>query len=270
MKKSDIEKQLKKDLSASAPSDFNSVWDKCVTPSADGKEKDVELAPAWEQGGREMSIRSRKAISVTAVAVALLLCLVVILCLTLPRNSGDDLFLPSQSGYFVIDINPSVQVNYNTNGIVTSAKGLNGDGEELLSSLELEGITYDKAVEEIFDACELRGYFSSERDDNAILITASKDTGEKDEKMTAEINKKFMQKFEDKNMKGVVISDVENSKWQNEADKYGINGQKYELIMRYINMGGTLDESEWRTITIRELYSLISNFKDDSKDKNKN
>lgn len=268
MKKTDIEKQLQKDLSASTPSDFDAVWNKCTTPASEEKELIPELVPATAHNGKSASAPSRKTISVAAIITAFLLCLAAILCITLLKKSGNGYLLPSQSGYFIIDVNPSLRIDYDKRGVVTSARGLNPDGEALIDGLSLDGLTYDKATDAVFDRCVSNGYFSTEYDDNAILVTASKESGEKDEQMTEEINKLLKQKFEDKKMSGVVISDVDNSKGQKEAEKYGISGQKYELIARYIDMGGSLDESQYATVTIRELYSLMTKLDKTSKDKN--
>lgn len=52
MKKSDIERQLKKDLDNSAPSDFNALRKKCaISDFEDAKEPVPEFALATADGG---------------------------------------------------------------------------------------------------------------------------------------------------------------------------------------------------------------------------
>ena len=82
--------------------------------------------------------------------------------------------------------------------------------------------------------------FLAERDNNAVLASATSDNGERDEKMTGEIKRLFASEFSKKKIRGVVITGVQGSELDAEANEYGIDSQKYALILSYLDMGGEL------------------------------
>ena len=62
MKKSDIERQLKKDLQAAAPSDFDAVWKKCRHDLPEKEtEEEFEFVPAVAAAGGGEAGRSGRA-----------------------------------------------------------------------------------------------------------------------------------------------------------------------------------------------------------------
>ncbi len=247
MKNRKIEKQLKRDLSVASNSDFNALMDKCKSNNVTVRER------AIAGGGCERSF-NRSAFRYIAIG-ALLLLLVGVILLTLPSITEPK---PTSSGYFVIDINPSVKISYDENGALTEVAPLNEDAEVLLVGLDFSEKTPKEAVSILFERCVDLGYFSSERDNNAVLASATTDSGEQDEKMTEQIKKLFTKEFSRGKMRGVVITAVNDPSLDKKASEHGIDSQKYALIDSYLNMGGELDEAQYRDISISELYSKIS------------
>lgn len=168
-------------------------------------------------------------------------------------------------GEFILDINPSVAVSYDEDGNVTEAEGLNEDGKVLLYGLELNGKSYAAAAELLFGRCVELGYFSPGRSDNALLASATKKDGSADEKMTAAMKKAFLSAFSKRKINGVVITGVSDPALDAAAQAYGIDGQKYALIQEYLSMGGTLAETEYATVTVRELYASIGDLEEKGK-----
>ena len=170
---------------------------------------------------------------------------------------------PFEKGSLIIDINPSVEVTYDEKGKTTQVTGLNEDGRVLISGLSLVGESYEKTVDEIFSRCVTLGYFSTSRENNALLVSAVKENGVTDEKMTKGVCEIFSKKFVEKKMRGVALTGVFDETLKTEADEHGINTQKYALIQEYVELAKELGveneipTEEYKTISVREIYEKI-------------
>ena len=250
MKNSKIEKQLKNELNANAPSDFESVWSKCATTKPLMQAEYAIEAAGDVLAGRQKPVRS---------IVALILC-VALFCSFIVASFLWGMFdapLRFKKGSFLFDVNPSVEVFYDEEGMVTQANGLNDDGKALLVGISLMDKSYAEAADTLFERCVKMGYFMATRENNALLVTAVSENGDRDATMTKALKKCFVEEFLDNKLRGVVITGVSNPKLSAQAEKYGIDGQKYGLILSYLECGGTLSESEYATISVRELYALL-------------
>ncbi len=252
MKKSVIEKQLKKELESNRSS-FSEIWERCEGVTIPKQELALQTVDGENPSYRKQDLRKPLALFLSAILLFAFSILSFI--------GGEDLLGGKlgkfSDGYFIIDINPSIEVGYDEKGIVTSAKGLNEDGKALLVGVALIGRRYDEAAEILCNRCVALGYFSLQREDNALLATAVAENGEKDEAMTKALKKAVLQEFVEKQMHGVVITGISSPTLTQEGSKYGIDGQKYGLILTYLELGGTLDEKEYATVSIRELYARI-------------
>ena len=265
MKRSDIERQLKNDLQAATPSDFDTLWAKCnaATP-ANTRETERVLALATASankanGGNSHGGFSAGRVRLVVILTAIILALGVFFGAAMGWFGGGKL----DKGYFIFDINPSVEVDYDENGKVTSAEGLNEDGKVLLCGVELVGKTYEEAAKALFDGCVKLGYFSAARQDNAVLVSATKEKGGADEEMTMRMKALLADTFTEKKMCGVVITGVDDPTLKDEAQSHGVDAQKYALIYAYLQMGGELCEAEYSQISIRELYKKIAEKEED-------
>ena len=256
MKKSQIEKELRKQLSDATPSNFEDLCARCNI----GEKEEVfaeEMVAVGTKGGN-YSFSTKKKVGITT-ALVFLVALTIFLALffTLSNNGANDI-LPSGKGFLIIDINPSIELSYNDKGVVTSAKGLNKDGEVLLSGLDIKDKDYRAVADLLFEKCVKLGYFSADRENNAILVTATTEDGNKDDKWSEEIKGVFLKTFSSQNIKGVVITGIKDAELDKKGEQYGIDGQKYALIQDLLALGGHLDEEDYATISIRDLYSEIA------------
>lgn len=264
MKRSDIEKQLKNDLQAATPSDFDTLWAKCsATEPKQTRETESALALATARvgtngananGGNGRNGFGAGRVRWIAILTAVILALGVFFGAAMGWFGGGKL----EKGYFIFDINPSVEVDYDENGNVTSAEGLNEDGKVLLCGVELVGKTYEEAAKALFEGCVKLGYFSAARQDNAVLVSATKEKGGADEEMTKRMKSLLADTFTEKKMCGVVITGVDDPALKDEAQSHGVDAQKYALIYAYLQMGGELAQADYATISIRELYKKIA------------
>ena len=255
MRKSDIEKRLKRELTQAAPSDFDAIKRKCGIP-LDSAQKTAKGVFAVEGGGVQTVDKRTLFMRIGAACLAAVLLLGVLLGVML-RGGFAKKGAGGAAGYFIIDINPSIEVAYDKKGIIQSARGLNEDGEILLLGTELAGKTCEETADVLFEQCVKLGYFSAERTDNALLISATTENGEKDEKMTKRAKTLFDTEFTEHKICGVAITGVEDPALKEEGEKYGVDAQKYALIQELLALGGTLNETEYAEVSIRELYALI-------------
>lgn len=83
--------------------------------------------------------------------------------------------------YVSLDVNPSIEYSVNRYGLVLSAEAVNGDGEEILSGLNLKFQNIDEALADTVNQIAEQGYFDGE-DPGAIMIaTSCKNAGTSDE-----------------------------------------------------------------------------------------
>lgn len=257
MKNKDIEKQIKNEIEAHSPS-FESVLSKCKKDT-DNINKEKCLVPVT--AGVPTRLQTSRSVLKYVLPVALIAVLtIIVIFMCLPQNTSQ-----LSGGYFVIDINPSIEISYDKDGNVLAVTALNEDAEVLLYELNFNGKSYTEAIELIVDNCITLGYLSSQRDDNAILTTAISEQGVKDEIMTEKIRKVFSDTLTQKKVTGEVLTGVQDEELNKEAEKYGIDGQKLSLIQKYIDLGGEINEEQYSEITIRELYYSISQKEKDVK-----
>ncbi len=81
-------------------------------------------------------------------------------------------FTMSNITYAVIslDINPSIELELNKSGEVIHAKGFNPEAVELLSSIQIKGFSYDRAIDAILNQALLSGYTI---DQHSVLIAVA-------------------------------------------------------------------------------------------------
>lgn len=272
MKKKQVEKRIKSEIERFAPSDFLSVRQKIeARTSALSAQENCEIES--QSGGTAAIKRKKIPFPPLAAATALALALILILSAAISAlfNKGDENPVipapaPLTGGSFFIDVNPSLELDYDAEGNILSARGLNDDGKVLLSGWDAAGKSVNECVNEVFSRCVAQGYFTACNNNNAVLVTAESAEGTRDETRTQEIKNLFCQAFETNKIRGVVITGVSDSESEEEAKEYGVDGQKYSLIQYYLSLGGTLDSSRYSTVSIKELYELIEKIGDKEKD----
>lgn len=270
MKQKDIEKRLKEDVQNVTPSNFDKIWAKCEK-SDDVFSREFETEKELVVGGANGGSERRKGVAVafTAIALAFILAVTTAIGALAGWFKGNAF----DSGLLILDINPSIQVSYNEKGVTTEVVGLNEDGRVLLNGLQLEGKAYEDVAETIFSRCVTLGYFSVERENNAVLISALKDNGKADERMTKCVCDLFSTKFVDTKMRGVALTGVFDETLKDEAKEYGVNVQKYALIQEYqalvalLEKDGEISEEQYQTVSIRELYEAIEGLEEELQEK---
>lgn len=137
-------------------------WPKASLP---GIGCEVEFVPAMK---KKTFFRQRYFIALAA-CVALILLFTPVWLGQLPPAAHQIV------AYVNVDINPSLELGINSQGIVMEANGLNEDGKKLLEKMELFGLPVEEAIEKITTQAVEAKYLSPEKE-NTVLITVSCDT----------------------------------------------------------------------------------------------
>ena len=266
MKKSKIEKHLRNELRQATPKAFDELWKRCEDEELQ-KEKEYLLQLEKVAVGVENDTHRKGGKRLLTTMVTLFVALAVALLGVWGALAGwfKDGAPSINKGYFILDVNPSVEVDYDEKGKVSEVVGLNADGRVLIYGIEEElvGQSYEKAVDVLFDRCVLLGYFSAASETNAVLVSASKHEGGSDTAMAENVRKLFANKFVDKKLRGVAIAGKDDPALADEAEKYGIDSQKLGLILDYLaqveklGVESEIDEDEYGEISIREIYEAI-------------
>lgn len=276
MKKSDIEKQLKNELNKATPAAFDELWSRCEHESLEREKEyvfELEKVAVGVDNDTHRKGNKRLITIIIAFFAAAVFALVGVWGYVAgwfdkngDSSSNSPIGKPTISkGYFILDINPSVEVDYDDEGIVSEIVGLNADGRVLLYGIEsqLVGKSYEVAIDELFDRCVRLGYFSATSETNAVLVSATKQTGDSDEIMAENVRQIFSKKFVDKKLCGVALAGKDDPALAETAAQYGIDSQKYALIQEYLSqveklgVESEITEAEYGEISIREIYEAM-------------
>ncbi len=75
--------------------------------------------------------------------------------------------ITAEASYYTIDINPSIGVKTDAEGVILSVKAQNSDAEMLLADLNLTGMSFIDALRCVIEAAEEKGYL---KDNGHVLV----------------------------------------------------------------------------------------------------
>ena len=159
-----------------------------------------------------------------------------------------------------IDVNPSVALNVNRFGKVSSVKYLNDDAKEALDGIKLNGLSAEDALEKMITAYDEEGYF----DINAeIYISAVSEKNKNADKLLAKLSERA------EKIKGNRNYSVSTTKLtaedRAEADEYGISPGKYRIISEIIEKHPNYTVEDLKDKSMAELKELLTKNKGNKK-----
>ncbi len=254
----EAEKLLEKEIQShitekhkeAAPS-FESIMSKCRN-SGKSMQTEKELILS---NGETITEKQNTNLLKIFLPVLLIIALSALIIMLIPNESGVDSNI--SGGYFIIDVNPSIELSYDKNGSITEATPLNEDAEIVLYNLDLKDKKYTEAIDLIVEKLIELGYIVKEQK-NAVLTTAVNENGVKDDSMTEEIKNAFTETFTKCEIVGEILTGVYDEALNTEAQKYGIDAQKLDLIKKLEDLSVEIPTEEYETVTIRELYHKLS------------
>lgn len=156
-------------------------------------------------------------------AVAAVLVIAIALAVIIPGvfDGGEGVTPTYSAGYLRMDINPSVEIVYDSNNKVTVVKSANSDADVLLSDelrAQLKGMPVDQAAATIADEAGKLGYIEPEEQD-ALKITVVAGTDKQSEEVASKATAAIENTFMERGIFVAVLAVKENADWL--AEQYG-------------------------------------------------
>lgn len=171
------------------------------------------------------------------------------------------------NAYITIDINPSVEIITNDEGLVESVNALNDDAEILLIDTSFNGKTVDEVVDIIMSLAMETGYII-DTEENAILITTETDNealkADLDENLDAVVNK-FTEKHQLK-MQVHHENQGATKELKAQAETLGISVGKLKLINKAMEVDYELTLEAAKVMAVKDLNRILINARKDMVD----
>jgi len=163
-----------------------------------------------------------------------------------------------KNAYITVDINPSIEIMTDEEGLVKEVNGLNDDGIKLLLDENFVGKTIDETLEEILTIAINLGYLEFDLE-NAVLITTSLDQVEEAEQLELKISEKVKEYIEARKMHIEVLrASLDATPGIKEiAEEYNISIGKVKLITRALAMDPNLSIEIAAKMSVRDLNKII-------------
>lgn len=149
-----------------------------------------------------------------------------------------------------IDINPSIELGVNPYNRVIVAKGINGDGEKLIDSVDVNNKIYEDAVNEIV------GYYeTNSNNDNVIVVTVDSESDEKTEEVLEDIEKCI-----GNSGNGNIYYCKNNSESVENAHANGVSFGKYNAYLELKKYEPELNVDDIKGLSMKEIRDRIQKY----------
>lgn len=215
MDEKELKRLLEKELDALTPSMSEKVRKAPVLKTEEKREKSahkIDVRPV-KRNIRPYIYGAVAAVLVIAIALAVIIPGVF--------GGGEDVTPTYSAGYLRMDINPSVEIVYDSNNKVTAVKSANSDADVLLSDelrAQLKGMPVDQAAATIADEAGKLGYIELEEQD-ALKITVVAGTDKQSEEVASKATAAIENTFMERGIFVAVLAVKENADWL--AEQYG-------------------------------------------------
>lgn len=160
----------------------------------------------------------------------------------------------ADAGSYILDINPSVQINVNRLGNVTSVVPLNEDGASVLAGFKLRDRDLDDVIEKLVDRLILSGYLTADNK-NFIMISAD---GKEPISLT-DIKKSIGNQMRLRQLDGnIVTKNIDDDLYDNDFfdDDLDLSAAKVNFIRQLNRYDSTLTIESLKNITVEDLIIL--------------
>lgn len=215
MDEKELKRLLEKELDALTPSMSEKVRKAPVLKTEEKREKSahkIDVRPV-KRNMRPYIYGAVAAVLVIAIALAVIIPGVF--------GGGEDVTPTYSAGYLRMDINPSVEIVYDSNNKVTVVKSANSDADVLLSDelrAQLKGMPVDQAAATIADEAGKLGYIEPE-EQGALKITVVAGTDKQSEEVASKATAAIENTFMERGIFVAVLAVKENADWL--AEQYG-------------------------------------------------
>lgn len=182
------------------------------------------------------SLRAKIALAACAVLIAL-------------GIGGGDYAYQTPVAYVGIDINPSIELGVNYFDRVVSAEGDNADGQDILSEINVVGMTYEEALASLNDSLMNKGYLTANA---AVAVTVMCD----DDSRYSNLEETSQRCFSSAGQ-GVYCSRATSTE-HHEAHESGLGMGKYLAWRSLVDAGVDISADDVAHMTMSELRALAA------------
>ncbi len=150
-----------------------------------------------------------------------------------------------------IDVNPSIEIIFDADDIVTSVALLNEDAKIALANVTLEGLGLDAALNKITEALIDSGHINVDTDENIIIITVTDETKE------AIMKEKVEQILANHYIGAAVFGGEMLDAYHDLAEEYDIGVGRARLISRAVEIDGVLTFEEALELEHSEIMTIL-------------
>jgi len=152
-----------------------------------------------------------------------------------------------------IDVNPSVALNVNRFGKVSSVEYLNEDAEKALNNVKLKGLTAEDALEKMINAYDDAGYFEN---DAEIYISAVSEKNKSYDKLLYKMQERA-EKVKGERGYSINVNKL-TAEDRTEAKEYDISPGKYRVIEQIIEEHPNYTVEDLKDKSMAELKKLLT------------
>ncbi|MDD4212127.1 MAG: hypothetical protein PHY42_01865 [Bacilli bacterium] len=160
--------------------------------------------------------------------------------------------------YITLDINPSIEIITDEEGLVAQVNALNEDAQVMLEGTNYVGQTVDVVVEALIELATELGYIEFNVD-NAILISATAENEEDVKDIEDKITEKVQKFVEERSIRVNLIKTQFEDKAEilALAETLGISAGKVKLITYAMAFDETLTYENGATMSVRDLNRIV-------------
>lgn len=173
----------------------------------------------------------------------------------------------SPYGTVSLDVNPSIEYSINRFDKVLSVSGVNDDGSDIVSSLDVSRLKYkdiETAIDNTIDQIDAEGYFT-EDSENYVVVTANTGADAHTDKLVERLDKTVAKHERIK----PIISKVSDDELRN-AHEQGISAGKKMMVDRLDDISDdAIDRDKWNGKSVRDIvyeYDRIKKEKEEPKE----
>lgn len=156
-------------------------------------------------------------------------------------------------GSYILDLNPSIQINTNRLGKVTSLEPLNQDGMDILKKYKLRDRDLDDVIEDLVDRLIIAGYFKEELD-NAIMV--SHEGG--GQYSLSELKEKLDGHLNYRQINGRIVTKELDDRYDDDILKeLGMSGARLELIEAIRRKDVRFTPNELKNMKVGDLLYIL-------------
>ena len=158
--------------------------------------------------------------------------------------------------YIGLRINPEIELLADEAGNVVAANAVNEDGEVILSTVELEGMSVEEAGETFTQTANDLGYLTPDGEKDTVYIDVESTIDGEDARLTEQLTARIRRYFSNKGINGKIAPET-LEKYAEKATEWGVSAGHTKLIMRVLDAHPELSDQDVLQMSIKELLQLI-------------